>query len=248
VNYMERRKQRGVAPGGLPVQDLTPVAQPPAEPVHREDHRPDLCVARVRAQGLRIEQHAEIRLAAGELVTRAEQEYRGAVVQTGPTPEHLEPLESYVARVASDPAPKPDTPRAGHVPDDLGCEMCGTCYGCDGCADPDHPLDLARGDCEGCGTCGPCIAACRALREPAEDGRPDNWPIGEAWPETPDPSGPLVDAEPLADLPEPIPPGTPAPPGPKPRQLPCEVCGVGVLTSYVEQTGRQRHGHHPEGS
>lgn len=30
------------------------------------------------------------------------------------------------------------------------------------------------------------------------------------------------------------------------RQLPCEVCGLGVLTSYVERTGRQRHGHHAE--
>jgi hypothetical protein len=38
-------------------------------------------------------------------------------------------------------------------------------------------------------------------------------------------------------------------PAPRPRQLPCEVCGVGVLTSYVEANGgRQRHGHHPEGS
>lgn len=32
----------------------------------------------------------------------------------------------------------------------------------------------------------------------------------------------------------------------KPGQLPCEVCGGGVLESYVEKTGKQRHGHHPE--
>jgi len=54
--------------------------------------------------------------------------------------------------------------RPGHVPADIGCEMCGTCLGCDGCADPDNPIDLARGDCEMCGTCAPCIAECRALR------------------------------------------------------------------------------------
>lgn len=54
--------------------------------------------------------------------------------------------------------------RPEHVPADIGCEICGTCLGCDGCADPDNPIDLARGDCEACGTCGPCIADCRALR------------------------------------------------------------------------------------
>jgi ATP-dependent protease ClpP protease subunit len=35
-----------------------------------------------------------------------------------------------------------------------------------------------------------------------EPGRPDNWPIGEAWPDAPDPTGPLVDFEPIAWDPE----------------------------------------------
>jgi len=30
--------------------------------------------------------------------------------------------------------------------------------------------------------------------------------------------------------------------------VPCEFCGHGVLASYVEATGKQRHGHHPEES
>ncbi|GAA0529228.1 hypothetical protein GCM10010172_07350 [Paractinoplanes ferrugineus] len=45
-----------------------------------------------------------------------------------------------------------------------GCDSCGTCIGCDGCADEDNPIDLERGDCTGCGACGPCIAECAALR------------------------------------------------------------------------------------
>lgn len=32
----------------------------------------------------------------------------------------------------------------------------------------------------------------------------------------------------------------------KPGQVPCEVCGGGVLESYVAKTRKQMHGHHPE--
>ena len=48
-----------------------------------------------------VEEYREFAGAVGEMLDRAEQEYFGQVPPTGPTPGHLEPLESYVARVAA---------------------------------------------------------------------------------------------------------------------------------------------------
>lgn len=45
-----------------------------------------------------------------------------------------------------------------------GCDSCGTCMAHDGCADPDNPIDLGRGDCESCGACGDCIRDCDTRR------------------------------------------------------------------------------------
>jgi hypothetical protein len=113
-------------------------------------------------------------------VSRAEQEYRGAVVQAGPTPEHREPLEDYVARRLEE----------------------------------QYTAGLAK----------------------AED----------------ELLGDLQSFRPMGIIPglaaTPLPPATDNPvPARRPRQMPCEVCGHGVLTSYVDANGgRPRHGHHPD--
>jgi hypothetical protein len=54
-----------------------------------------------------------------------------------------------------------------HVPlsVDAGCDSCGTCPRCDGCADDLNPVDLQRGDCAECGACGLCVADCAKARE-----------------------------------------------------------------------------------
>jgi hypothetical protein len=134
----------------------------------------------------------------------AEREYRGTVVQTGPTPEHLEPLADYVARATSEATGGPETCEHGYPEGD--CDQ----FGCDplcahGCAD---------GDCPDTGC-----------------------PFTHQSPATAGPLPPATDSPARASVKR---------SATRPGTLPCEVCGSGVTLAYIERTGRQRHGHHPE--
>lgn len=227
--YAEYRRLKDIPATGQPVAGLTgrpgvdttrasepDVVRRPRQPVRP---RPDLSVARVQAHGLRIEQRAEVRRDGDQLVvTQAEQEYRGEVVQAGPTPEHREPLEAYVARVVApieaDLTAELGMPGVRVEFDSTPLEFGGIPL----VADPEVPSGtiLVKDGAE-------VVAAINVeqLREQ------------------------LFDVKQL-ELARALPPATDSP-APKPRQLPCEVCGVGVLTSYVEANGgRQRHGHHPD--
>jgi hypothetical protein len=201
---------------------------------------PDLTAVRAAWEELRVAAHHP-HLPPGavplERVTQAEAEYRGQVVQAGPTPEHLEPLADYVARVGSQPAPvisplvsaspdeipQPDAVTSATPPSPMPAEYYGR--------DPSEP----------------------SPEDEAELDEEREFLIRHGIDDDPAEAEPLVwDRTELIEE-EPLPPTTDSPASAavkrsatRWRTLPCEVCAAGVTREYVEATGRQRHGHHSD--
>lgn len=224
--YAEYRRLKDIPSAGLPVAgltgrpsvDTTRASEPDVVRRPRQPVRPRPDLSVARVPAPHSNPYG---LSGGpETVSQAEQEYRGEVVQGGPIPEHREPLEDYVARVVA-PIEAALTAELqlppGHRVEFDTTPLLEF--------DPGKPETYScaqpGGDC-GCTGTGMLSCPGRSTYDPELHGLSD-----EQYRQ--------VQAQ------------APPPVAPKPRQLPCEYCGVGVLTSYVEANGgRQRHGHHPD--
>lgn len=152
----------------------------------------------------------------------AEREYRGEVVQTGPLPEHLEPLAAYVARVGSHQVPTKDPdPAEAEAPIGPAVQVVREEFA------PDGTRRILETKVLGMSVAvSPLVQPDAVVVAVGPEVRPETDPVESSAPKPVKRSAS------------------------RPGTVPCEGCGVGVLASWVEANGDgvQRHKHCREGA